>query len=95
MKCPNSERGQSSVGNDVEEITRTEFRRSEGYNLIRIEESEEDIDPMFLNCMRALNARNSAAVRRPQQEHGPVLTIHGFSSILIPIFYTIASVDLL
>ncbi|CAH8361269.1 unnamed protein product [Eruca vesicaria subsp. sativa] len=40
------ERGQSSGGNDVEEITRAEFRHSLGY-LTRIEEPEEDIEPMF------------------------------------------------
>ncbi|KAL0802588.1 hypothetical protein Bca101_057764 [Brassica carinata] len=57
------EQGQSSGGNDVEEITRTEFRRSQG-------NSEEDIDPVFLHCMRALDARNSAPVRRPQQQIG-------------------------
>ncbi|KAL0645857.1 hypothetical protein Bca4012_044148 [Brassica carinata] len=54
------ERGQSSGGNDVEEITRTEFRRSQGY-LIRIEEPGEDIDPMFLN---------SALMRCPPQAQG-------------------------
>ncbi|KAF8079744.1 hypothetical protein N665_1003s0006 [Sinapis alba] len=63
------EQGQSSKGNDVEEITITEFRHSQGY-LIRIEELEEDIDPVFLHCMRALDARNSAPVRRPQQQLG-------------------------
>ncbi|KAG2330026.1 hypothetical protein Bca52824_001206 [Brassica carinata] len=69
MQRPEPEPGQSSGGNDVEEITRTEFRRSQGYHLIRIEEPEEDIDPMFLNYIRSLNARNSAPVRRPQQAH--------------------------
>ncbi|KAF2541129.1 hypothetical protein F2Q68_00031538 [Brassica cretica] len=64
-----SSRGQSSGGNDVEEITRTEFRRSQGY-LIRIEEPEEDIDPMFLHCMRTLDARNSALMRCPPQAQG-------------------------
>ncbi|KAG2266745.1 hypothetical protein Bca4012_075780 [Brassica carinata] len=54
------ERGQSSGGNDVEEITRTEFRTSLGY-LTRIEEPEEDIDPMF---------RNSSLFRRPPQAQG-------------------------
>ncbi|WZZ27881.1 hypothetical protein YC2023_011282 [Brassica napus] len=47
----------SSGGNDVEEITRAEFRTSLGY-LTRIEEPEEDIDPMF---------RNSSLFRRPPQ----------------------------
>ncbi|KAG5375869.1 hypothetical protein IGI04_040465 [Brassica rapa subsp. trilocularis] len=64
-----SSRGQSSRGNDVDEITRTEFRRSQGY-LIRIEEPEEDIDPMFLHCMRALDSCNSALMRCPPQAQG-------------------------
>ncbi|WZZ27208.1 hypothetical protein YC2023_010609 [Brassica napus] len=54
------ERGQSSGGNDMEEITRTEFRTSLGY-LTCIEEPEEDIDPMF---------RNSSLFRRPPQAQG-------------------------
>ncbi|KAG2275753.1 hypothetical protein Bca52824_058308 [Brassica carinata] len=54
------ERGQSSGGNEVEEITRTEFRR--------IEEPEEDIDPDYLHYLRAIGAYNSAPVRRPQQQ---------------------------
>ncbi|KAL0796955.1 hypothetical protein Bca101_068332 [Brassica carinata] len=67
---PHSPYGQqSSGGNDVEEITRTDFRRSQGY-LICIEEPEEDIDPMFLYCMRALDARNSALIRGPPQAQG-------------------------
>ncbi|KAF8099418.1 hypothetical protein N665_0244s0017 [Sinapis alba] len=66
---PQQERGQSSGENDVEEITRTEFRRSQGY-LIRIEEPEEDIDPIFLHCMRTLDARNPAPMRRPPQAQG-------------------------
>ncbi|KAJ4873427.1 Uncharacterized protein Rs2_44905 [Raphanus sativus] len=61
--------GQSSGGNDVDEITRTELRRSQGY-LIRIEEPEEDIDPVFLPLVRALDARNSALMRRPPQPQG-------------------------
>ena len=69
MKHPKQQQGQSSGGNDMEEITRTKFRRSQGY-LIRIEEPEEDIVPMFMHCMRSLNARNSALMRRPQQEQG-------------------------
>ncbi|KAL0647205.1 hypothetical protein Bca4012_045496 [Brassica carinata] len=47
---PEEEQGKTSGGNDAEEITRTEFRRSQGY-LIRIEEPEEDIDPVFLHCL--------------------------------------------
>ncbi|KAJ0255072.1 hypothetical protein HA466_0098870 [Hirschfeldia incana] len=68
------QRGQSSGGNDVEEITRAEFRggndveeitraeykRSLGY-LTRIEEPEEDIDPMF---------RNSSLMRHIRQAQG-------------------------
>lgn len=67
---PIPEPGQSSGGSDVEEITRAEFRRSQGYHLIRIEEPEEDIDPMFRNAIRSLNGWNSAPVRRPHQAHG-------------------------
>ncbi|KAG2330344.1 hypothetical protein Bca52824_001524 [Brassica carinata] len=69
QRQPEQEREQSSGGNDVEEITRTEFRRSQGY-LIRIEEPEEDIDPTrteFLPLMRTLAALNSAFMRRPPQ----------------------------
>ncbi|KAL0702238.1 hypothetical protein Bca4012_058360 [Brassica carinata] len=62
------EPGQSSGGNYVEEITRADFRRSQGYHLTHIEEPEEDIDPGFLNFIRSMNARHSAPVRRPQ--HG-------------------------
>ncbi|WZY99821.1 hypothetical protein YC2023_072150 [Brassica napus] len=57
---------QSSRGNDVEEITRGEFRRSLGY-LTRIEEPEEDIEPMF-RCF--LDARNTAPLRRQPQAQG-------------------------
>lgn len=60
MQRPIPEQGQSSGGNDVEEITRAEFRRSQGYHLTRIEEPEEDIEPMFLNLIRSMNARNSS-----------------------------------
>lgn len=58
---PIPEPGQSSGGSDVEEITRAEFRRSQGYHLIRIEEPEEDIDPMF---------RNSSLMRHIRQAQG-------------------------
>ncbi|KAL0706654.1 hypothetical protein Bca4012_073080 [Brassica carinata] len=55
------QRGQSSRGNDVDEITRAEFR---SYRLIRIEEPEEDIDPDYLRYLRAIGAYDSAP---PQQ----------------------------
>lgn len=54
---------------DVVEISRAEFRRSQGY-LTRVEEPEEDIDPMFRGVVkiRMENARKST--KRPKQEQG-------------------------
>lgn len=51
-------------GSDVEEITRVEFRLSMGY-FIRVEEAEEDIDPMFRRVVQKL--KDNA---RPKREQG-------------------------
>ncbi|KAF8117441.1 hypothetical protein N665_0010s0018 [Sinapis alba] len=60
IKFPKPKKGQSSGVNDV---------CSRGY-LIRIEEPEERIEPLFRICIRDMNnsARNSAPMRRRQQE---------------------------
>ncbi|WZZ81294.1 hypothetical protein YC2023_101866 [Brassica napus] len=51
-------------GSDVEEITRVECRLSMGY-FIRVEEAEEDIDPMFRRVVQKL--KDNA---RPKREQG-------------------------
>ncbi|KAH0879761.1 hypothetical protein HID58_067155 [Brassica napus] len=57
------QRGQSSRGNDVDEITRAEFR---SYRLIRIEEPEEDIDPDYLRYLRAI-VRHPNTIAYPEK----------------------------
>ncbi|KAL0742695.1 hypothetical protein Bca4012_084208 [Brassica carinata] len=52
-------------GTDVEEITRIEFRLSMGY-FVRIEEPEEDIDPMFRRVVQKL--KENACPKREQGE---------------------------
>uniref|UniRef100_A0A1J3F6G9 Uncharacterized protein n=1 Tax=Noccaea caerulescens TaxID=107243 RepID=A0A1J3F6G9_NOCCA len=61
-------------GSDIEELTKIQYRRAmraKGY-LIRIEEDEEDIDPIYLRALKNMrnNARNSAQLKRPKQEQG-------------------------
>nr|VDD24826.1 unnamed protein product [Brassica oleracea] len=67
VNTPQPERGQSSGGNDVEEITRAEFR---SYNLIRTEEPEEDIDPDYLHYLRAIGAYDSHPQQQGQSSRG-------------------------
>ncbi|KAG5384980.1 hypothetical protein IGI04_036450 [Brassica rapa subsp. trilocularis] len=52
-------------GSDVEEITLVEFRLSMGY-FIRVEEAEEDIDPMFRRVVQKL--KDNAHPKREQGE---------------------------
>ncbi|WZZ88560.1 hypothetical protein YC2023_117139 [Brassica napus] len=61
------QRGQSSRGNDVDEITRAEFR---SYRLIRIEEPEEDIDPDYLHYLRAIGSYDSAPPQQGRSSRG-------------------------
>lgn len=58
-------------GSDVEELTERQYRRAMGY-LIRIEEDEEDIEPMFRRAIKKMQdyERNSAQNLRPKREHG-------------------------
>lgn len=56
---------------DVVELTKRQYRRALGY-LIRIEEDEEDIDPMYRRAMNNMrnSAGNTSQLRRPKQEEG-------------------------
>ncbi|KAF2586865.1 hypothetical protein F2Q70_00036264 [Brassica cretica] len=61
----------AEADDDVVELTKRQYRRALGY-LIRIEEDEEDIDPMYRRAMTNMrnSAGNSSQLRRPKQEEG-------------------------
>ncbi|KAL0723130.1 hypothetical protein Bca4012_037729 [Brassica carinata] len=65
------QRARQEADDDVVELTQGQYQRPLGY-LIRIEEDEEDIDPMYRRAMT--NMRNKAGTssqwRRPKQEEG-------------------------
>ncbi|KAL0716731.1 hypothetical protein Bca4012_066053 [Brassica carinata] len=65
------QRARQEADDDVVELTEGQYRRALGY-LIRIEEEEEDIDPMYRRVMtrQTYKAETSFQRRRPKQEKG-------------------------
>ncbi|KAL0846832.1 hypothetical protein Bca101_020078 [Brassica carinata] len=65
------QRARQEADDDVVELTEGQYRRALGY-LIRIEEDEEVIDPMYRRVMtrQTYKAATSSQWRRPKQEKG-------------------------
>ncbi|CAA7017633.1 unnamed protein product [Microthlaspi erraticum] len=71
------EEADDDEGSDLEVLTEHEYRKAtnDKYKLTRIEEDEEDIDPMVLRAIRRMqdSACKSAQQRRPKEEQGVCL----------------------